>query len=282
MPPSAIVSAPAPRLPMFTPNRLLQLEPVPVTVTEPCEPGPLPMLAAVKVALRTVAPFAIVSVPVPKLPTLSPPLGPLVQLTPGPVNITVPVEPADNPMEPPPLFSVPPSWTVTVPVPWAPITTEPAVDQLEPAPVTVTVPCAPDRLPTVENEPANVPPAWIVSIPVPVWPTERFWALAPGLATTVEFGVTVSMFGLVVAVGIPPSQLPDMNQLEETAPVQVFCACVGRVDAAKSAIVTSNIDETNLRPARARDAAPLRGPTADRPGGSHPTLAPNQICNDSN
>ena len=47
------------------------------------------------VILMTVPPFAIVSVPVPKLPILSPPLGPLVQLEPGPVTVTVPVEPAD-------------------------------------------------------------------------------------------------------------------------------------------------------------------------------------------
>ena len=45
-PPSAIVSVPVPRLPMFTPELLLQMEPAPVTVTVPCEPAPLPMLAA--------------------------------------------------------------------------------------------------------------------------------------------------------------------------------------------------------------------------------------------
>ena len=41
--------------------------------------------------LMTVPPFAIMSVPVPKLPILSPPLGPFVQLEPGPVTVTVPV-----------------------------------------------------------------------------------------------------------------------------------------------------------------------------------------------
>ena len=45
MPPSAIVSVPVPRLPMFTPELLLHVEPEPVTVTVPCEPTPLPMLA---------------------------------------------------------------------------------------------------------------------------------------------------------------------------------------------------------------------------------------------
>ena len=45
MPPSAIVSMPVPSLPMFTPEMLLQVEPAPVTVTVPCEPAPLPMLA---------------------------------------------------------------------------------------------------------------------------------------------------------------------------------------------------------------------------------------------
>ena len=52
----------------------------------------------------TFPPFAIVSVPVPKLPILSPPLGPLIQMEPGPVTVTVPVEPADCPTEPPPLL----------------------------------------------------------------------------------------------------------------------------------------------------------------------------------
>ena len=57
---------------------------------------------------------------------------------PGPVTVTVPVEPAANPTEPPPLFTVPPSWIVGAC--WPPTTTLPAFDQLEPAPVTVTVP----------------------------------------------------------------------------------------------------------------------------------------------
>ena len=94
---------------MFTPELLLQVEPAPVTVTVPCEPAPLPMLAATAVILMTLPPFAIVRVPVPKLPILSPPLGPLIQLEPGPVTVTVPFEPADYPTEPPPLFTVPPS-----------------------------------------------------------------------------------------------------------------------------------------------------------------------------
>ena len=56
--------------------------------------------------------------PVPKLPILSPPPGLLFQVEPGPVTVTVPVEPADNPMEPPPpLFTVPPFSMVSVPVP---------------------------------------------------------------------------------------------------------------------------------------------------------------------
>ena len=35
MPPSAIVSVPVPRLPMMTPELLLQVEPAPVTITVP-------------------------------------------------------------------------------------------------------------------------------------------------------------------------------------------------------------------------------------------------------
>ena len=50
----------------------------------------------------TLPPFAIMSVPVPNVPILSPPLSPLFQVEPGPVTVTVPVEPAANPTEPPP------------------------------------------------------------------------------------------------------------------------------------------------------------------------------------
>ena len=57
----------------------------------------------------TLPPFAIIRVPVPKLPMLSPPLGPLIQLEPGPVTITVPCELPDNPTEPPVLLAVVPS-----------------------------------------------------------------------------------------------------------------------------------------------------------------------------
>ena len=78
MPPSAIVSVPVPRLPMFTPELLVQVEPAPATVTVPSEPAPLPMLAAKAVLLLTVPPFVIVSEPVPKLPILSPPPGTVV------------------------------------------------------------------------------------------------------------------------------------------------------------------------------------------------------------
>ena len=159
-------------------------------------------------------------------------------------------------------------------MPWPPTTTPPAFDQLEPAPVTVTVPSPPGKLPTVPKELANVPPVWIVSIPVPFEPTERFRAAAPGLATAVEFGVTASMFPSVVCLGKPASQLPDKNQSEENRPVQlVVWACVETVDAAKSAIVASNLDETNLRPARARDVTSRRGPMGESRCGSHPISA---------
>jgi hypothetical protein len=60
----------------------------------------------------TLPPFATVRVPVPKLPILSPACGPLIQLEPGPITITVPVEPGDNPTEPPPLVVVLPSSAV--------------------------------------------------------------------------------------------------------------------------------------------------------------------------
>ena len=82
------------------------------------------MLAVKAVLLMTIPPFVIVSMPVPKLPILSPPPGLLFQVEPGPVTVTVPVEPTDNPTEPPPaLFTVPPFWMVSVPVPKPPTTT---------------------------------------------------------------------------------------------------------------------------------------------------------------
>ena len=156
----------------------------------------------------TVPPFAIVSVPVPKPPILSPPPGPLFQLEPGPVTVTVPVEPTDSPTEPPPpLFTVPPFWMVSVPVPMPPTTTFPMFVHVEPAPVTVTVPCEPGKLPTAPKASVTVPPLWIVSMPVPFWPTARFSAVPAGVATTVGFGDTVSMLAFVPAVGTPALQL---------------------------------------------------------------------------
>jgi hypothetical protein len=68
-------------------------------------------------------------------------------------------------------------------------------------------------------------------------------ALAPALV--IEFGVTVSMFALVTAVGTPALQLPAANQSDETAPIQWVWACVATVDAATIAIVASNVDRTN-------------------------------------
>ena len=74
--------------------------------------------------------------------------------------------------------------------------------------------------------------------------------MRPGSLITVAFGVTVLMFASVVCLGKPPFQLPLKNQLEENAPVQLLWACAETVDIATSAIVASNLDETNLPPAR--------------------------------
>ena len=63
----------------------------------------------------TLPPLAIMRVPVPKPPILSPPFGPLIQLEPGPVTITVPVEPADCPTEMPVLLAVVSSSAVAPP-----------------------------------------------------------------------------------------------------------------------------------------------------------------------
>src|SRR5258708_19896208 len=84
------------------------------------------------------------------------------------------------------------------------------------------------------------------------------------------------MFALVSAFGTPAFQLRELNQPLENAPVQLVWACVETVDAAKSAIAASNLDETNLPPARAGDVVPRRVPMDDSRCGSHPISAPNQ------
>ena len=69
---SAIVSVPVPEYRILMAAMSLQREPAPVTVTAPCEPRALPILVTRGVISTTRPPFAIVSVPVPKLPILSP------------------------------------------------------------------------------------------------------------------------------------------------------------------------------------------------------------------
>ena len=78
------------------------------------------------------------------------------------------------------------------------------------------------------------------------------------------------MFALVAAVGTPAFQLPAVNQSEETAPVQSVWAYVETVDVVKSAIVASNLEETNVQPARASAAAFRRESIDDRQRGSRP------------
>jgi hypothetical protein len=140
--------------------------------------------------------------------------------------------------------------------------------QVEPAPDTITVPCEPGKFPTAPLTSVNVPPFWMTSDPVPFEPTAKFRAVAPVFATTVGFGVTVSMLALVAAAGTPAFQLPAVNQSEETVPVQLVWACVETVDAATSAIATSNLEETHLQPARARAVASPQSSTNDSRCGS--------------
>ena len=54
------------------------------------------------------------------------------------------------------------------------------------------------------------------------------------------------MFASSVCLGKVESQLPLKNQLEVNVPVQLVWACVETVDAAKSATIASNLDETTL------------------------------------
>src|SRR5881227_1369311 len=68
----------------------------------------------------TAPPFWTLSVPVPKLPTKR--LQELVQDEPAPVTVTVPVEPELTPMKPMlASLTVPPFWTLSEPVPDAPM-----------------------------------------------------------------------------------------------------------------------------------------------------------------
>jgi hypothetical protein len=130
----------------------------------------------------TIPPFAIESVPVPKLPILSPPPAAeavLFQVEPGPVTVTAPVEPAANPMEPPlPLFTVPPFSMVSMPMPKAPTWMVPVLVHVEPGPDTVAVPREPGESPTKPAASVTVPPFWTVSVPTPLSPTTRFSVLA--------------------------------------------------------------------------------------------------------
>jgi hypothetical protein len=137
-------------------------------------------------------------------------------------------------------------------------------------------------LPIAPELSANVPPFWIVSIPVPFTPTDRFLAAAPGLATTVEFGVTVLMFASVVCVGRERTlQLTPKNQSEETNPVQsLVWACAETADAMKNAIAASNLAETNLPPACAVDAATRGAPING--SGSHSMARSQSIGNANN
>ena len=90
------------------------------------------------------------------------------------------------------------------------------------------------------------------------------------------------MFALVAAFGTPAFQLPGLNQPLETAPVQLVWAYVATVNVATSAIVASNLDKTNLQPARAGDVTPLRGPLDESRRGSRPTLVPKSIGSANN
>lgn len=116
--------------------------------------------------MMTTPPFSITSMPVPKLPILSPPLGPLFQVESGPVTLTVPVDVPVNPIEPPaPLVTVPPFAIVSVPAPWPPTTRVPVFVHVEFGPVTVTEPCEPGALAIAPRTLVNVPQSWTISVP---------------------------------------------------------------------------------------------------------------------
>ena len=184
MPPSAIVSVPVPRLPMLIPELLLQREPAPVTVTVPCEPAPSPMLADKAVISMTIPPFVIVSVPVPKLPILSPPPGPLFQAGARAGHSHRAGRAGRQ--------SDGAAATAHASEPSAVLDGKRARAQaadhdgsgVRPAGAcagTVTVPRRPANCRSCPTESVNVPPFWIMSIPVPFCADGRdLWLMRPG------------------------------------------------------------------------------------------------------
>jgi hypothetical protein len=79
-------------LPTRSPPLFVQVDPAPVTVAVPVEPGFAPMKPT---ALLTVPPSSTFSVPVPLRPTERKLL--LAQVEPVPVTVAVPVEPTEKP-----------------------------------------------------------------------------------------------------------------------------------------------------------------------------------------
>ena len=67
--------------------------------------------------------------------------------------------------------------------------------------------------------------------------------MRPGSQSPLNSASTVSMFPSVVCLGKLAVQLPDRNQLEVNVPVQSVWAWVETVDAAKSAMVASDLDK---------------------------------------
>ena len=167
------------------------------------------MLVGKALLLITAPPFAMVSAPAPKAPTLSP--GLLFQMEPGPVTVTVPVEPAANPIEPPPPpFTVPPSWMLSVPAPKPPTTMVSVFVHVEFAPDTVAVPCEPGKLPINPPKSVSVPPFWTASVPTPPRPTMRFWVVAPPPASILSVPP--------LTASVPPSMVvPPKLALPETS-----------------------------------------------------------------
>ena len=221
----------------------------------------------------------MVSAPVPKPPTTTVPV--FVQLEPASVTVTVPSPPARLPINPATSVTVPLFWMASVPVPEPPITRFALFVQLALAPDTATVPCEPDGLPTspvvVLSSPS--PPAPMVTVPLPpaVKPRVRLLADAGPVTCAVP---PLSMIASFAGPGAPDgAQLAPVAQLP-VASTQVFtCACAGAETAVTSAIVASNLDKTNLRPARAHDLA-LRARSCVRqstPCASH--IGPRSIGN---
>ena len=157
--------------------------------------------------------------------------GPLFQVEPAPVTVTVPVEPARLSDEAAgTLFTTPPSWMVSVPVPWPPTTTK---SDIRPSGARSghrhrairARQDTNDRLRTIGQCPAGLD----CKHPCPgLTDDEILGCRARARDHRRIRRHSVNGCGGQYAVGTPATQLPAVNQSEEVAPVQFWSGRVSK------------------------------------------------------